>query len=62
MKEMLYIFFYLWYFIARFTHSFGEGYACSKIPFQKDAGAEDRDQNDLSRQQRRLAHLYLMSW
>ena len=36
MKEMLYIFFYLWYLIARFTHSFGEGYANENIPLERE--------------------------
>lgn len=43
MKEMLYVFFYLWYFIEWVIRLFQKGNAYRNISFEKEAYANDED-------------------
>lgn len=41
MKEMLYVFFYLWYFVEWVVRLFGKGNAYRNIGFEKEAYANE---------------------
>ncbi len=47
MKEMLYIFFYLWYLIEWFIRLFRKGNAYHNIAFEKEAYLHEHDRNYL---------------
>jgi hypothetical protein len=43
MKEMLYVFFYLWYLVEWMIRLFGKGNAYQNISFEKEAYCHDHD-------------------
>ncbi len=47
MKEMLYLFFYLWYLIEWFIRLFGRGNAYRNIAFEKEAYLHEQNRNYL---------------
>lgn len=47
MKEMLYVFFYLWYIVEWLVRLFGKGNAYKNISFEKEAYHHDDDMNYL---------------
>jgi hypothetical protein len=47
MKEMLYIFFYLWYLMEWLIRLFAKGNAYSNISFEKEAYQNDHNKNYL---------------
>lgn len=49
MKEMLYIFFYLWYLIEWLIRLFGKGNAYRKISFEKEAYNNENDETYLTK-------------
>ncbi len=48
MKEMLYVFFYLWYLIEWLIRLFGKGNAYRNISFEKEAYLHDHNRNYLN--------------
>ena len=48
MKEMLYVFFYLWYLIEWLIRLFGKGNAYRNIAFEKEAYRHDHKRNYLN--------------
>jgi hypothetical protein len=49
MKEMLYVFFYLWYLLEWLIRLFGKGSAYRSISFEREAYRHDHDENYLNR-------------
>jgi hypothetical protein len=49
MKEMLFIFFYLWYAMEWLVRLFGKGNAYRNIAFEKEAYAHEQDKHYLKR-------------
>lgn len=49
MKEMLFIFFYLWYAAEWLVRLFGKGNAYRNIAFEKEAYAHEQDKHYLKR-------------
>ena len=49
MREMLYIFFYLWYAMEWLVRLFGKGNAYRNIAFEKEAYAHEQDKYYLKR-------------
>ena len=47
MKEMLYVFFYLWYFVEWIIRLFGKGNAYRNLGFEKEAYSNDDNLNYL---------------
>ena len=47
MKEMLYVFFYLWYFVEWLIRLFGKGNAYRNLSFEKEAYDNEGDLNYL---------------
>lgn len=48
MREMLYVFFYLWYLIEWLIRLFGKGNAYRNISFEKEAYHHDHNRNYLN--------------
>lgn len=52
MKEMLYVFFYLWYFVEWLIRLLGKGNAYRNLGFEKEAYSNDENLTYLSCRQR----------
>lgn len=48
MKEMIYVFFYLWYFVEWLVRLFGKGNAYRNISFEREAYDNDDNLNYLN--------------